>query len=91
MSPAQMMLCGWVAVLSILSVILTAADKASAIRHGRRVPELTLFLAAGLGGSAVMYLTMLLIRHKTKHLKFMLGLPIIMLMQIPVVIFLWRL
>ena len=72
----------YLAVISLLSVIFTVADKHFAKKPGhRRVPEATLLLYAACGGSAAMLLTMLLIRHKTKHAKFMLGIPLIMLFQ----------
>ncbi len=65
-----------------LAIVLTLYDKAIAGGRRRRVPEQALFLLALLGGSLVMYITMLLIRHKTKHKRFMLGLPLIMAVQI---------
>ncbi len=72
----------YLAVISLVSVILTVSDKLYAKRPGhRRVPESTLLLYAAFGGSAAMLLTMLLIRHKTKHIKFMLGIPLILLFQ----------
>ncbi|MBQ5843177.1 MAG: DUF1294 domain-containing protein, partial [Clostridia bacterium] len=46
-----------------------------------RIPEKTLFLTALFGGSLAMYITMLVIRHKTKHKRFMIGLPVIALAQ----------
>ena len=49
--------------------------------------EKTLFLIAFLGGAPLMYITMLLIRHKTKHLSFMVLLPLIIFFEI--VIILW--
>jgi uncharacterized membrane protein YsdA (DUF1294 family) len=39
-----------------------------------------------LGGSVAMFATMLMIRHKTKHLKFMLGIPAIMILQAAAII-----
>ncbi len=68
-------------IFSVLSAIVTVLDKSRARKGGRRVPEATLFTLASLGGAAVMLIVMLLIRHKTKHLKFMLGLPLIILYQ----------
>ena len=75
----------WIGVLSLVAVILTVSDKIKAKRSAWRVPEATLLIVSALGGSVAMLLTMLLIRHKTKHLKFMLGIPIIILLQIPLV------
>lgn len=68
---------GWLlfAGISVYAVLLTVFDKARARRHGWRVPEAHLLWAAAFGGAAAMLLTMLLIRHKTRHAKFMLGLP----------------
>ncbi len=77
MQPFEWYLCG----ISVLAVILTLYDKIAAKCRGRRVPEATLFAVSLLGGSAAMYLVMLLIRHKTKHKRFMLGLPAIVIVQ----------
>ena len=71
----------YLAMISLVSVIVTIADKVKAIRGTWRVPENTLLLLSAMGGSLAMYLTMQIIRHKTKHAKFMLGIPIIMLFQ----------
>ena len=73
------------AFISLLAVILTLHDKSAAQRHKRRVRESTLLLVSALGGSAAMLVTMLLIRHKTKHAKFMVGLPLMIALQIAVV------
>lgn len=81
---------GYVIVINLLAVILTVFDKYRAIRHGWRVKEATLLLVAALGGSPAMLLTMLLIRHKTRHVKFMLGIPLIMVVQAAVVFLIWR-
>ncbi len=78
-------LTAYFAIISLLAIILTGIDKRFAKERPRsRVPEATLFLVSALGGSLSMYLTMLLIRHKTKHLSFMLGLPAIFLAQLVV-------
>ncbi len=68
-------------VISVLSAVVTIYDKAISGGRRCRVPEQTLFVLAGLGGSAAMYLMMLLIRHKTKHKRFMLGLPLVISVQ----------
>jgi len=51
-----------------------------------RTRESTLLLLSALGGSVAMLATMLIIRHKTKHVKFMLGIPLIILLQAAAVI-----
>ncbi len=71
----------YLAAVSILSCIVTVHDKISAKKGKRRVPEKILFLLAAVGGSATMYITMLIIRHKTRHKRFMIGLPAIFILQ----------
>ena len=72
----------YLAVISLVAVIVTVYDKSvSKIAGHRRVPEKTLLIISALGGSVAMYLTMLTIRHKTKHAKFMVGIPAIIVAQ----------
>ena len=66
---------------SVLAVVLTVYDKYASRRKKTRIPEKTLFITALFGGSLAMYVTMLVIRHKTKHKRFMIGLPVIALAQ----------
>lgn len=78
----------YLAMISLVSAGVTVVDKLYAKRPGhRRVPESTLLLYAAFGGSVAMLVTMLLIRHKTRHIKFMLGIPLILLFQ--AVVALW--
>lgn len=78
----------WVIAVSILSVIICIYDKIAAKRWQKhRIRELTLLLLSALGGSVAMLITMQLIRHKTKHVKFMLGIPVIILLQAVAVYF----
>lgn len=52
-------------------------DKIKAKKNLWRIPEATLLLLAAIGGSLGAYAGMQLFRHKTKHLKFSLGLPLL--------------
>ena len=73
---------GYWAAISVITVIVTIYDKIAAKERPRhRVPENTLLLLAILGGGLAEYITMLLIRHKTRHRKFMIGLPVIILLE----------
>lgn len=72
-------------VINAVSVILCIVDKIKAIRGGWRISEKTLFAISALGGALGMYLTMRIIRHKTKHKRFMIGLPVIIIIQIIVI------
>lgn len=77
----------YVAVISIVSIIVCIYDKIAAKHNPKhRTRESTLLLLSAIGGSVAMLLTMLLIRHKTKHMKFMIGIPLIMVVQAAVAI-----
>ena len=79
-------------VISILSVFVTIKDKAAAKADERRIPEKALFFLAIMGGSLAMFITMRKIRHKTRHAKFMFGIPAIMLLQVAIIVaffYLW--
>ena len=75
-------LIGYLIAISIVSVVVCIYDKFAA-KHAQkhRTREATLLLLSALGGSVAMFVTMLLIRHKTKHVKFMVGIPLIMIAQ----------
>lgn len=60
-----------------------------ATRKKRRVRERTLFILAGFGGSLAMFITMKLVRHKTRQRRFMLGLPIIFMLQAAILFFIF--
>ena len=74
--------------ISLVAVIFTIYDKIAAKISARRIPEKTLFTIAAFGGSLFMYMTMQLIRHKTKHKRFMIGIPFIIAAQMALIIFL---
>ena len=70
------------AIINVAAVIFYAWDKRCAIRKWWRVPELTLLLIAAVGGSIGALAAMRLFHHKTLHLKFKYGVPLIMVLQI---------
>ena len=77
----------WVGSLSLVSFFVTVYDKWAAKHNPRhRTRENTLLFLSLIGGSVAMFATMLMIRHKTKHLKFMLGIPAIMILQAAAII-----
>ena len=71
----------YLTVISIISVIVCVADKLRAKKGKWRIKESTLFLLSALGGSAAMYITMRVIHHKTLHKRFMIGIPLIIIIQ----------
>lgn len=79
----------YLAAVSIVAIVLTYLDKYFARRNLHRIQEDTLMLWAGLGGSVAMLIAMLCFRHKTRHVKFMLGLPIMIVIQGAIFFWLW--
>lgn len=76
----------WFALISLVTAIVTLSDKIKAKKGSFRIPEKVLFILALLGGSVAEYFTMRLIRHKTLHKRFMVGLPLIILLQLITII-----
>jgi len=72
----------YVVVINIVTYCVYAADKSYAKKDKWRVPEKTLILLAVIGGSVGALLAMKVLRHKTKHVKFYLGVPVILALQV---------
>ena len=79
----EKILLAYIAIISHVSIIVCIYDKkiSKKNRVELRTPEKTLLILSAIGGSVAMLITMLIIRHKTKHVKFMLGIPVIMALQ----------
>ena len=76
----------YIAVISIIGWILPYVDKRRAKNGSWRIPEKTLFVVSALGGSVAMYASMKKYRHKTKHKRFMIGIPCIMIAQAALIV-----
>lgn len=66
----------YTAAVNITAAFAAIADKKRAQNGKWRIPESTLLLLGLFGGAALEFITMKKIRHKTKHMKFMVGLPV---------------
>lgn len=73
-------------IINLIAIVITAHDKLAAVHHRRRVSEKGLMLISALGGAPAMYLTMLVIRHKTRKPLFMIGIPVIFLLELAIVL-----
>lgn len=80
----------YLAAINLLALILMGVDKSRSRRGKWRISEKVLFLVALLGGCLGAIAGMFLFRHKTKHLRFVLGLPSILLLQLIVLLCLAR-
>ena len=90
MNTVLIILAIYLILINLIAVIVTIYDKLSAVKRRWRVKESILLLLSFFGGSVGMYITMLLIRHKTRHLKFMLGIPIVLIFQLVTAFVIWR-
>ena len=68
-------------LMSVVLFIVMGIDKNHARLRMRRVPEATLFSLALLGGALGGVLGMQIFRHKTQHMKFVIGFPLLALIQ----------
>lgn len=73
-------------IINAAGFLLMLVDKWKAKKNRWRVRESTLLLVAALGGSIGSLAGMYLFRHKTQHLKFTLGIPLILAAQCFVVV-----
>ena len=73
-------------LINAVAFLLMLADKRKAEKKLWRIPESTLLTSAVFGGSIGALAGMYTFRHKTKHLKFTLGVPAILILQIAAVL-----
>ena len=83
-----LILLAYIAVVSLLSIIVCVYDKKISKRNNvkLRIPEKSLFIWSAVGGSLAMFITMKIIRHKTKHVSFMVGIPVIFILQVALIV-----
>ena len=75
----------YLVITNVLGFALMGIDKRRARKNAFRIPEATLFSVAIVGGSIGSIIGMFLFRHKTKHWYFLVGMPLILLIQIGLV------
>ncbi|MFH6945313.1 DUF1294 domain-containing protein [Flavobacterium sp. FlaQc-50] len=68
-------------IVNSLDFLIAGYDKYLAIKNKRRIPENTLFTMALIGGSVGLLLAMILFRHKTSKISFIVKFLIIILIQ----------
>lgn len=72
----------YILIINLFAIFLMKYDKVKAINNQYRVSEKTLFLIALILGGVGIYIGMYLFRHKTKHVKFTVGIPLIIILNI---------
>ena len=74
--------------VNIATFLLYGIDKYKAKKGKRRISEATLLTMAAIGGSIGAWTGMRIWHHKTMHKKFKYGIPVIIIMQIALVVYL---
>ena len=74
--------------INIVSLFLYGIDKYKAKKNKWRISEATLLMMAVIGGSIGAWVGMRLWHHKTMHKKFKYGIPIIIIMQVALAVYL---
>lgn len=69
-------------ILNLTAFVLYGADKKKAKQHRWRIPEAVLLGIAASGGALGAFLGMELFRHKTKHLRFRLLIPLFLILHL---------
>jgi uncharacterized membrane protein YsdA (DUF1294 family) len=66
----------YLAIMTVIGLAVMGIDKRKAVKNQWRIPERTLLLVAFAGGGIGTFLGMQLFRHKTRHMKFVVLLPL---------------
>ncbi len=72
----------YIVIINIIAFAIMAADKKKARSKGQRVPESVLLTLSFIGGSVGSLLGLLICRHKTRHLKFVILFPLFLVLHI---------
>lgn len=74
-------------IINALAFALMLIDKRKAVKGRWRIPEKVLLGAAIAGGSLGCLSGMYAARHKTKHLQFSIGVPVVFTIQAIILVF----
>ena len=77
-------------VINLIGFYMMWSDKKRAKWGKWRIPEQTLFIVTALGGGIGTIAGMYTFRHKTKKLRFSVGFPIILVLQIILIVSIWN-
>ena len=84
--PLKTIIIFYLVIINIITFFLYGVDKWKAQRARWRIPESVLLGMAAIGGSVGAWLGMRVWRHKTQHAKFRFGVPIILIAQVALMV-----
>lgn len=76
--------------VNIAAFIIYGVDKRRAKKQKWRISEATLFVLALIGGSVGSEIAMYIFHHKTRHMRFVIGIPCIILLQLTLLVLIFR-
>ncbi|MCR5204289.1 MAG: DUF1294 domain-containing protein [Lachnospiraceae bacterium] len=85
----HIIILSYLVIMNIAGMAVMGIDKSKAKRGAWRIKEATLFTVSFIGGSLGTLLGMYMFRHKTKHIYFVIGMPLILLLHIGLGVFLF--
>ncbi|GAF67041.1 DUF1294 domain-containing protein [Alkalihalobacillus trypoxylicola] len=80
-------LAAYLVIINFIGYSVMGQDKRRAQKKQRRIPEKALFIIALLGGSFGVFNAMKVYRHKTLHKRFSVGIPVLLLLQFVLILF----
>ncbi|WP_106768908.1 DUF1294 domain-containing protein [Paenibacillus faecalis] len=80
----------WFVFINVVAYLVMSDDKRRAQLGKDRIPERTLFLLAVVGGAFGVWTAMYRKRHKTRHLSFKIGIPLLLFLNAILYGFLWK-
>ncbi|CQR48090.1 hypothetical protein BN1058_02435 [Paraliobacillus sp. PM-2] len=80
----------YIIIVNSMSFVMMGIDKRRSKKRKWRIPEKKLWLVAIIGGSIGSIIGMRFFRHKTKHRTFIIGMPMLLILQIIFILFLNR-
>jgi len=77
----------YVLIINIVSFAIYGIDKRKAVEGKWRIPEATLLFTGFIGGAVGSFIGMKVFRHKTQKPKFRILVPVFILLNIAVIVF----
>ncbi|HEX6923449.1 MAG TPA: DUF1294 domain-containing protein [Bacillales bacterium] len=80
-------LIGYVLIINVFALMVMAVDKRKARKEKWRIPEARIWMIAWIGGAPGVWIGMKWFKHKTKHRKFVVGVPFLCFLNIGIYLF----
>lgn len=75
-------------IINVIAFFIVGIDKRKSIMKKYRIPERTIFLFSLFGGSFGTLIGMFIFHHKTKKMKFLIGIPFLFVLNILIIVYL---